>query len=156
MALDFEAVYAALATRIQTCVGSYINQPVSRRLVSYDQVPMLSQPAVFCVSAGGDPKVDKIMPAIWHLEALVEVYARADEDPGSSAEPMLNIIIGAIASGLERQATETVSVSPGPTFNNWTTLGGLVLWALPGKVTMWCGADGRQGVAQMQIVMTAR
>jgi hypothetical protein len=153
MAVDQEAPYQALADRIQTYCKDLIARPVSRKAVSFDQIASVEQPCIFVLGSRHIPRVTGPALAAWDLEAIVEVYARADASPDSSAEPILNTILTTLCDCLRRQSGEVFTTTPGQRLQAWTTLGGLVMEAVPGEVTMWAGPDGRQGVAQFAVTM---
>lgn len=152
MAIDHEAPFAALASRIQTYCREFISRPVSRRLLSWDQIGQAEKTAIAVVAISHSPGVGGPESAIWTLTAAVVIYSRADADPGSSAEPSLNRVIGSIESALERQSDETV-IGPGQQIQRWTTLGGTVVWARPGPVEMEAGSVGNEGLAIMTVEM---
>jgi len=146
MAIDHEAPFAALTERVQLYCRDSLASPVRRRLISWDQIGQAEQAAVCVIATRHSPRVDGPAPAIWTLEASVVIYARADADPSSSAEPILNQLIGKIEAALERQSDETV-IGPGQQIQRWTTLGGAVVAAIPGQVEIDDGAQGNEGIA---------
>ena len=152
MAIDHEACYAALATRLQTYCAQYIKIPVSRKIISYDQVPQESMPCIFSVATHQSPRVDGPLSAVWTLGAAIVIYARADVDPNASAETEINTLLGRIEAALEKQSDET-SMVPGQTQQHWTTLGGTVLFIHPGTIEMELGAQGNQGIAIFPVDM---
>lgn len=152
MAIDHEAPYSALATRLQTYCGGSLARPVARRLVSFDQLGAMEQPSMFCVAAEQEPTSQGPEACYWTLTAEVYICARADTDPNLTAEPMLNFLIGKVEAALERQADES-TFGAGPLIQNWTTLGGAVIWAKPSAVASTPGGEGHEGMAIVRVEM---
>lgn len=152
MAIDHEAPYKALAERIQTYCRDYISRPVQRRPLSFDELGQAEQSAIVVLATQQTPRLGGPESAIWTLSAAVMIYARADADPGSSAEPLLNKLIGLVITALERQVDET-SMAPGQQVQQWTTLGGKVQWAHPGVIAIVDGAVGNEGIALVPVEM---
>lgn len=152
MSIDHDAPYAALADRLQTYCRDYLQRPVSRKLISWDQLGQAEQAAICVVGSRHIPKLDGPVPVAWTIEALVVIYARADADPGSSAAFLLNKLIGRVEAALQRQPDET-AISPGQQLQAWTTLGGTVLRAHPGPVEIDEGNQTNEGIAVMTVEM---
>ena len=152
MAIDHEAPYAALADRVQVYCRDSLATPVRRRLISWDQIGQAEQAAICVVADTQSPRVDGPASAIWTLNALVVIMARADADPSSSAEPILNKLIGVVESALERQTDET-AIGPGQQMQRWTTLGGAVVQAWPVGVEIDDGSQGGEGIAIVHVSM---
>lgn len=152
MSIDHEAPMRALAERVQTYCRDYIARPVSRRQISFDQLGQAEQAAIMVVANSHTAMIDGPAPAQWIINASIVVLARADADPSSSAEPILNKVIGAIESALERQPDET-AISPGQQIQRWTTLGGVVQWAQPESVELADGSQGNEGIAVFNVNM---
>ena len=153
MAVDHEAPYAALESRLQLYVKDYLAIPVSRKLKSFDQLGQGEHPALFVVATTQTPVVSGPAKAYWNFKALVFVYARGDTDPGASAESALNLIVSKVEAALERQTTEAGLFYPGQQLQHYTTLGGVVQQAIPGNVLIETGAQGNEGIAVMEIDM---
>ena len=151
MAVNREAAYVALAARLQSGVRSLLAGDVRRRLPgTFADLDAVSQPAL-CVIATDQPIItDGPAPGIVTLHATIVVFARADADPGSSAETALNNIVTAIETALEKQPGET----PYQQTSHWTTLGGVVCFARPmGAAELQSGQTEAQGIATMSVEM---
>jgi len=152
MPIDHEAPLRALAERLQTYCGSYLGRPVTRRLITWDQLGAAEKAAICVVGLVHSPKVGGPEGALWTITAGIYVYARADADPGSSAEPILNELVGKIEAALERQPNEA-TLGPGQMVQKWSTLGGAVQWAQPSLVEIDDGSQGNEGIALVTVDM---
>jgi hypothetical protein len=151
MAVDREAVYAALAARLQAKVRHLLAGDVRRRIPGFSSLTDADQPCLCVIADTSTCALDGPLPAVWTLRALVILYARSGASPSSSAEPTLNAIVRAIEEALERQPDET-SIAPGQRDQHWTTLGGTVIWARPGgSVEYDAGHIEEQAIAAFSV-----
>jgi hypothetical protein len=120
MALDREAIYAALFARLEALPGFVT---VSRRWKHWDDVDRTQQPALFLTQGNETPTQERGMPPAWRLLPTIYIYARHDADPQAIPGQTMNALIRAVEGALERQPNE-VEPFGGP--EEWgTTLGGL-------------------------------
>lgn len=151
MALDREAIFAALFARLQTVPGVVT---FSRRLRDWNDVPPEEQPALFLTTMDETQQNEQGRPPKHLLRAKAWVYCRSS-DTSVPPSTKLNQIVSAIETALERQSNEATALFSGGL--GWsTTLGGLVLHAwITGPVVTDEGTFGDQAVAVVPIEMLA-
>lgn len=151
MALDREAIYSALAARLQGVPGIVT---FSRVWQHWDDVPPLKQPALFMPQGNETPTNAKGQPPAWRLTPALYIYARRDTNPDASRATNLNALLQAVEAALERQPDE-VAPFGGP--EEWfTTLGGLVSYCrIGGTIETDEGIMGGQAVAVVPLDILA-
>ena len=60
MAVDYQAIYVALNTRLQTISG--LTTQCSRRFLDLSKVPADMQPAMFLIAGGGKVEQENYLP----------------------------------------------------------------------------------------------
>lgn len=158
MAVDREAIFAALFTRLQTITGiayfSRIWQGESELTANAKQTAL--------IMAKGDERVVQVRggPPRWELEVIVIILARVNEgDPYEAASEILNPLLTKLEAVLERQPTEAPSPSAvymnNPDLMYGTTLGGLCTSVrFMGDITVEEGAILNQAVAIAPLLIT--
>jgi hypothetical protein len=138
MTTDYEAVMAALLSRISSAVPSFIT--VGRRVKHWTQVP--DQPALFLRRVGMLDNHNGSMPTMT-MECELWIYCNAGENP--------DVIPDAILTGLEREVRAALA----PDDQNRFTIGGLVYWCrIEGKSDISPGDQGPQAIARIPIRIT--
>lgn len=156
MAVDREAIMAALFTRLQSVAGI---QTSSRVFRPWDQVSPAEQPALFLVTGNQTAKPQRKLPTVWTLQPTIYLYVRHDADPTAAPGTALNQMIQAVAAALERTPTEahTSTAFADDPQDPHTTLGGLVnACYISGTIETDEGLMQNQGVAiiPLEIVTT--
>lgn len=156
MAVDREAIMAALFTRLQGVAGIVT---ADRRFRSWDQVSESEQPALFLVTGNQTAKPQRKMPTVWTLQPVIYLYVRHDADPAAAPGTILNQMIQAVAAALERTPCEARNGTafPDDPEDPYTTLGGLVnACFINGTIETDEGLMQNQGVAiiPLEIVTT--
>jgi hypothetical protein len=102
MAINREAIYAALYARLQAKVT--LCKTFSRKWIEPQQIGQDQQPALLCLEGKQTPNDRSPLPPIWTLEAMIVVYARTNDTatPGT----ILSNILDQIESALEIQPAE--------------------------------------------------
>jgi hypothetical protein len=138
MTTDYEAVMAALLSRIASAVPSFIT--VGRRVKHWTQVP--DQPALFLRRVGMLDNHNGSMPTMT-MECELWIYCNAGENP--------DVIPDAVLTGLEREVRAALA----PDDQNRFTIGGLVYWCrIEGKSDISPGDQGPQAIARIPIRIT--
>jgi hypothetical protein len=138
MTTDYEAVMAALLSRISSAVPSFVT--VGRRVKHWTQVP--DQPALFLRRVGMLDNHNGSMPTMT-MECELWIYCNAGENP--------DVIPDAILTGLEREVRAALA----PDDQNRFTIGGLVYWCrIEGKSDISPGDQGPQAIARIPIRIT--
>jgi hypothetical protein len=138
MTTDYEAVMAALLSRISSAVPSFIT--VGRRVKHWTQVP--DQPALFLRRVGMLDNHNGSMPTMT-MECELWIYCNAGENP--------DVIPDAVLTGLEREVRAALA----PDDQNRFTIGGLVYWCrIEGKSDISPGDQGPQAIARIPIRIT--
>jgi hypothetical protein len=138
MTTDYEAVMAALLSRISSAVPSFIT--VGRRVKHWTQVP--DQPALFLRRVGMLDNHNGSMPTMT-MECELWIYCNAGENP--------DVIPDAVLTGLEREVRAVLA----PDDQNRFTIGGLVYWCrIEGKSDISPGDQGPQAIARIPIRIT--
>lgn len=152
MALDREAIYAAMFARLSGLAGFVTT---SRRWKHWDDVMIPEQPALFLTQGNELPTQDHGEPPVWKLQPTIYIYCRHDADPAAVPGQNLNTLIRAVEEALERTATETTGPYGGP--NEWsTTLGGLCSYVkIDGQINTDEGILGDQAVAVIPLEILA-
>jgi hypothetical protein len=144
MALDREAIYTALFSRLSGLAGFITTSRVWKH---WDDVIPDEQPALF-LSQGNEMLSQQLhgMPPVWKLQPMVYIYCRHDSDPATIPGSTLNVLIQAVEGALERTPTEATGPFGGP--NEWsTTLGGLCSYVkIDGQIVTDEGLLGEQAV----------
>lgn len=140
MALDFEAVYAALFERVAAVSGL---KTTSRRLRHVNDVSDHEQPALFQAQTGMGAVYAPGRTTFWNLSAALYLYVK---DPaGVIPGQMFNDLLGGLKAAL----------APDNQQHNACTLGGLVHWARIGAIETDEGTLGEQAIARVPIDMWA-
>lgn len=137
MRASFESIYAALFALAEATPGI---RTASRRLVSAQDVPVESSPALYQVQIQQKAEYQGTTPTAWDLHAMwIVVVAQTDETQPMT--PALNPILDAI----------TATFAPAPPFGK-QTLGGLVEYAgIEGNIDISEGVMGDRTVAFIPI-----
>ncbi len=161
MALDREALFAALFARLQASTGPLVKL-YTRRLEGWDTTPPPMEPALALIKAGERPDYPaRSVGAIWTLMAHILVYARDDGSNEGQIDPRFNAILTAIEGALEMQPGEVSSlvrpqfppIGPAPAP---TTLGGLCIYCrIAGEIAVYQGVISNQGFIQIPIEIQA-
>lgn len=118
MALDVEAIYAALFARLQSSVTGV--QTFTRRVLGYEHFTPEKQPALVMIQGDEDTEHRPDLPDILHLEVKIALYVRVPEDATVSPDATMNGLRRLVKDALKRPASEAGSG------DDWaTTLGGL-------------------------------
>lgn len=160
MAVDREALFVALFTRLQTNVGSLVAS-YSRRMAAWDDKPPAVQPALLLLK--GEERMERTpgAPLIWHLMATILVYAKDDGTGSAVIDTVLNNILTAIESAMEMQPDELTAGGAmylaRPNFPPAaTTLGGLCLGCeLTGTTKTYLGTQGHDGMLELDVEIVA-
>lgn len=160
MAVDREAIFDALFTRISTIPGI---RTASRKFLPLDQVEPSAQPALFLAKGGETPKQRRGLPTVWTLEATIYLYCRNDADPKAGPSVQLNRLLREIEGALEMSPEEFAALERNPAIPDdqfreiqanpqGTTLGGLCshCW-IAGTIETDEGTLGDQAVAAIPI-----
>ena len=138
MTTDYEAVMAALLSRISSAVPSFIT--VGRRVKHWTQVP--DQPALFLRRVGMLDHHNGSMPTMT-MECELWICCNAGENP--------DVIPDAVLTGLEREVRAALA----PDDQNRFTIGGLVYWCrIEGKSDISPGDQGPQAIARIPVRIT--
>lgn len=115
MALDREAIFAALFARLQANVPGIAL--FTRSPAEFTQAPDSKHPALLLLCHDEDAQRERGAPPVWTLTPSIHVYAKRSR---VAPDIQLNTIETAIEAALERQPTDA-------NLEKWqTTLGGLV------------------------------
>lgn len=156
MALDSEAIWSALHSRLQSSLASLASDVASverRRKAQYTDAQL---PAVVLSDDEGteDLASDPDAPdPVWRLSGVIDVYARAKETD-TSPTTQLNDLVTAVRAALEFDPALD-AVQFGRVVEHYTTLGGLVRTLAITRVEKGMGALTGKPTAQLTITMEA-
>lgn len=162
MAIDREAIFDALFTRLATVEGI---RTATRRFRPLDQVEPGEMPLLILTKGGETPKQRRGMPTMWALEATAYVYCRNDADPAAGPSVQLNRLLQSIEAALERTPEELAALQVDPRIpdaayqdivenTQGTTLGGLCSHAwIAGTIETDEGTLGDQAAAAIPLEM---
>lgn len=155
MALDVEAIWADLFSRLETVEGA---KTVTRRRI---MEPSPEQcPAIMLLDDSGDEVANADedgLPPLWGISGEIVIVTRSRPDVAPSTA--LNVLIKAVRTALERTPSEAVGT--GPFYGNghlqhYTNLGGKVRMLRIGRVEKGSlGENTGQAVAKLTIEMEA-
>lgn len=155
MAVDREAIMAALFTRLQGVAGIVTS---SRAYRPWDQVAAEEQPALFLVNGNQNAKAQRKLPTVWTLMPTIHLYVRHDADPTAAPGTALNQMLQAVAAAFERTPSEKAAAQfISDPDDPHTTLDGLVSACyINGTIETDEGMFQNQGVAiiPLEIVTT--
>lgn len=152
MAVNREAIFAALFTRLQSITGLAYTSRIWRGESELGAIT--EQPALVLVK--GDERMvsqPRGLPPRWELSAVVILVARVTEaDPSIAPSTILNGLLTQLEEKLQRSPTEAAGASPiyanNPDLMYGTTLGGLCTSVqFAGDITIDEGAVSLQGLA---------
>ena len=145
-ALNREAIYAALATRLATIS----NLQVFRRLPPSPQAPHpAEQPCAFVPADKEVPRRTARGSSVWTLSTEIILYQRTD-DQGSAPATPLTALVQSIEAALQMKAGD-LRIDP----SSGTTLGGLCESCDMGPVQYGEGVEDGQGIAIIPITIIA-
>jgi hypothetical protein len=128
MALDPEAVLAALFTRMSAIAGLTSSSLKTRRFVHWDDVPPAQQPALLVWGKGGLGDRQFAAPTVWTLMAEVVFYVREPNDKSLTVETTLHTLLKQVDAALLRQPGEVlIDEDPGTTLGT-NASGGPMVW----------------------------
>lgn len=147
MALDREAIHAALYARLKSLVTGL--NFTSRLFLDYDSIPAEKQPAMLVLAQSGDsPGDNRTTPSIDRLEAMVIFYVRST---GRDAQPE-TLLLGLIKKVEEALAHQTSE----PRGEDWSTsLGALCRYVLVSDYQIHHGVGPDQAAATIRVQMVA-
>jgi hypothetical protein len=147
--VDFRPIYAALAQRLQDDLGGAV-KAVTRQNLPAGAFP--EQPALVVLEYGLTPSDDDTYPVLWEeLSALLVLHTRTVGDDAAPGDQVLDLI-SKIDGALKWRTGEAHSDGNG----RWTTLGGLVLRARLGAVSIEDDLyDPQQVSTKIRVLMRA-
>lgn len=146
MALDVEAVQAALFARLQAQVTGVAFS--SRILFSLENLSAAQRPAMLVVSQRAQSQNDNVHQQLWRLSSLVILYVQVEQ--GVVPETVLFGLIKLVETALQHQNTE-----PNYDAAAATSLGGLVRYARLIDHEIHHGAGNRLAAATLTVEMLA-
>jgi hypothetical protein len=152
MAVDAEAIWTALETRLREETGSF--KTISRRRVA--QLGVEQIPALFIFDDEGEeiPSTDAHAPGpAWKLTGDLAIFARTP-DTDSAPTAKLNDLIKEVREALETQTTE-VPFGRGYA-QHYTNLGGAIDAMSIVKVEKGAGELSGTSVARLSVEILAR
>lgn len=147
MALDREAIYAAIFARLGTVAGV---TTLSRTFRDLNKVRQEEQPAVFLVMGNEQAQHSVGLPPKWTLTPSVYVYVRTDPETGSAPSSILNPILTAIETALSWQAGDG-----SPALGSAGKLGGLCLYCRHVATEIGEGVGDGQAIAIVDLEVLA-
>lgn len=136
MALNREAIYGALWSRLEACDGFVTRE---RRLRHVNDVPREQQPYL-CMTQGDQfPSYDVGRTTQWKLNAIIYLYSRAPD--GEAPGPIMNPLLDAVTGIFKFDNT----------MGNSFTLGGLVNWCRMVQVDTDEGTLGEQSIVRISV-----
>jgi hypothetical protein len=146
MAVNREAIYAALFARLQAKLGSSC-KTYSRKELDFEKLGPGQCPALLCFATSQPTESeDPYLPAEVTLKALVVIFVKARLDDPTGGETPLNTLVSAVDAALENSAAEGAAV------RYRTTLGELVKHArVQGTVEILPGAGELLGTSAAMI-----
>jgi hypothetical protein len=154
MALDSEAIFDALTTRLRESLAGTVRSVERRRRPQYTEVELP------CVVVADDEGQEALASApddpapIWVLGCDVEVYARTVETDASPTT-QLNDLVRAIRTALEFSVADDASALYGGRMEHYTSLGGRVRALAITRVEKGMGALTGKPTAQLTLTMEA-
>lgn len=160
MALDREAIFAALFARLQAKLGTVtVSGQTIREYTRQNKVyTELVQPALVLRKMDETPQQEQTAtPVVWQLEAQMQLFLHlspTDANPDGT----LNAWIRALEAALERDPDE--DAAPGaafadPALTTSTTLGGLISGLYFGPVELYQGKEAGQSAVTLEVSMLA-
>jgi hypothetical protein len=128
MAIDFEAIQAALLTRLSGIAGLTSSSLKTRRYVHWDDVPAEHQPALIVLGVSGLADRQFAAPTVWHLRAGALFYLRESNDKSLTVETDMYALLKQVDAALQRQPGEIlIDEDPGTTLGT-NAAGGPMVW----------------------------
>lgn len=151
MAIDREAIHAALFARLSGIAALTASSFKARRYVSWDQIPKVNQPAMLVCAHTGTASRQSARPTIWTMLAELIFYVADPNDKTLTVETSIHTILTQVEAALQRQAGEFQPDDDDP----GTSLGGLVWRCFIRDYAIHHAPEGEQSALSMFIEMVA-
>jgi hypothetical protein len=155
MAIDNEAILAALFARLSTVAILGTASLKTRRYVHWDDVPAGNQPALLVLDRGGTADRQFATPTQWTLVAEVIFYLREPNDKTLTVETDMHTALKQVDAALQRQPGEVlIDEDPGTTLGT-NAAGGPMVFRCFRRTYICHRMSQEQAAVSMHIEMVA-